>query len=103
MLVGSLLVISSTIFVTSHLDDSKVFNLFNQSIRTYLYEVANFRAVSETRSQFNLNVKRDAAFAKNTSVFVIGESVNKTHMSAYGYVRKTTPLIDLQTQQFHTY
>ena len=64
------------------------------AVRQYQREIASF---IEVQNKFQLN---DAEFTASkheqgeTYVIVIGESLNKDHMSLYGYPRTTTPRLD---------
>lgn len=64
--------------------------------QTYLNEFQNFNQQQGQRKQ-NLNSNLSINVADNSDgiyVLVIGESQNKTHMSAYGYDRNTTPWLN---------
>ena len=68
--------------------------LIRDSIAAYRQEIEAFHAVARLRQINPVNALRDNGFSNTSTVFVIGESVNKNHMSAYGYPRNTTPNID---------
>ena len=84
----------ATVLTIDRWHGSKIFNLIDKSIKIYQYEIASFQQISSTRAQQKINTTLDSKFENNTTVFVIGESVNRSHMSAYGYFKKTTPFID---------
>ena len=71
----------------------------------YEIELGERRKVREDRSHFNFgNIK--SVIDKNkkqTFVVVIGESVDKKHMSLYGYSRKTTPNFDKIKDELHVF
>jgi heptose-I-phosphate ethanolaminephosphotransferase len=68
--------------------------LISQSIESYEKEIDEFEAVNQNRQSQASSVVQDQKHENNLSIFIIGESVNKNHLSAYGYPRRTTPQAD---------
>lgn len=92
--VGFLLLLICAYQVMDSHDRSLALSTVSKSVASYRYEVEAFRKVADERNVIPVPAKLNPLFAKNTSVFVIGESVNKNHMSSYGYPRDTTPNMD---------
>ena len=62
--------------------------------QTYSHEL---KAVQEKTSKLNVEGKNFTATKSETGetyIVIIGESLNKHHMSLYGYEKETTPLLD---------
>jgi len=88
-----LVAVGSALFI-GRIHDSKIYNLLLESLISYRWEIDAFKAVSQQRKNFSTEAQRSDQHKGDTTVVVFGESVNKKHMSAYGYVRQTTPLLD---------
>ncbi len=73
---------------------SSSIQLIKSATAKYREEVEILRKLTEKRKSFPVEADLKPQFENNLSVILIGESVNKNHMSAYGYPRKTTPNID---------
>jgi len=89
-----ILILLSVPLLYSRFESSGMVQLIVSSIKEYRYEIETFSKVAEQRKRSLVSAIRDDTFANNTSILIIGESVNKNHMSAYGYPRQTTPNID---------
>ena len=92
--IGLLLIMLSAVFVFDRWTDTRILDLLDKSIKVYRSEILSFQRISTQRKLTPIESQQDPDFKDNTTVFVIGESVNRNHMSAYGYVRTTTPFID---------
>lgn len=92
--IGLLLISISAVFVFDRWTDSQMLDLLDRSTKMYRFEISSFERISSQRKRNSVTAEQNPLFKNNTTVFVIGESVNRTHMSAYSYPRKTTPLID---------
>lgn len=61
----------------------------------------------ELRKQLLSTIDQDAELLNpqdaQTYIFFIGESINRNHMSAYGYHRSTTPNIDIADKDFYIF
>lgn len=89
-----LLIMLSDIFVIVKYKENILTNVFIQA-NSSLKEYNNFKEKTKQRKE---NIKNLVAISneENSGVYVlvIGESQNKTHMSAYGYDKNTTPWLD---------
>ena len=60
-------------------------------------ELEAFKKIKRERKFSEENLKADKNGTKETYIFIIGESLNKYHMSLYGYFRDTNPLLNKET------
>lgn len=88
------------VFLTAWLIRTKIDKNYLQEIvydsQKYLQEIATFKKLREQghRDSSTLTVKDLDNDSNSCYVVIIGESQNISHMSAYGYSRKTTPNFD---------
>jgi len=80
--------------VVGRVHESAMTNLLMRSVIEYRWEIDAFKKVADRRTYVATEAQRAAVHENDTTVIVIGESVNKKFMSAYGYVKDTTPLLD---------
>lgn len=80
--------------VAERLHQSYTTNLLMASMIEYKWEIEAFKKISDQRKNVAIQAVRAPEHANDTTVIVIGESVNKKFMSAYGYVQDTTPGLD---------
>ena len=73
---------------------SHAYRLVNDSFNIYQKEIKQLQEISSKRKVSDIKADLKTEFLNNTTVVIVGESVNKNHLSAYGYVRKTTPFLD---------
>ena len=73
---------------------SHAYRLVNDSFNIYQKEIKQLQEISSKRKVSDIKADLKKEFLNNTTVVIVGESVNKNHLSAYGYVRKTTPFLD---------
>ncbi len=66
-------------------------NLVIKSIIEYKWEIDAFEKVANQRKDVSTKAQRALSHFNDTTVIVVGESVNKKFMSSYGYVQETTP------------
>ena len=69
-------------------------SLLINSHKVYAQELDKFRTELEKRKVEGVSFSAKKEAGKELYVVVIGESLNKNHMSLYGYHRNTTPLLD---------
>ncbi len=91
---GVMLFLAGLSIVAGRIHQSATTNLLMSSIIEYKWEIDAFRRISDKRKNVAIEGERISAHANDTTVIVIGESVNKKFMSAYGYVQDTTPALD---------
>jgi len=96
--ITSLLIVISSIAAASSIYGSHTYRLVDNSFDAYKREINKLRSISAKRNVNEIDARLNSAFNKNTTVIVIGESVNKNNLSAYSYIRKTTPLLDQRIQ-----
>lgn len=68
------------------------------NINTYFEEYRKFKEVADKRIFNDIKIDKSKDINKGVYVIVIGESQNKTHMSAYGYNKRTTPWLESMEQ-----
>jgi len=93
-LCGLLLLCLSLMASAGRTGENTIINLLTRSILEYKWEIEAFKKVSSARKLSTTTAIRGPLHTDDRTVIVIGESVNKKHMSAYGYPRGTTPLMD---------
>lgn len=88
----SLFLLLSLVLISVFFSQVRLFHLITESHEEYSIELSKFR---ETQEKFK-DLKFSAEKKEKGELFVviIGESLNKNHMSLYGYHRKTTPNLD---------
>ncbi|WP_299005100.1 phosphoethanolamine transferase [uncultured Shewanella sp.] len=94
--IKSFLFILIVFLTLSYLDrkNNQLYDFTLNAMKTYWQEIALFK---QTQAQLK---NHDIAFTASkhntgeTYIVIIGESLNKRHMSLYGYMRETTPILD---------
>ena len=76
------------------LKDVKIFYEPIDALVQYVNELKRMKEAYARRQSGLVGFKASKKEQNETYVVVIGESLNKHHMSLYGYVRKTTPYFD---------
>lgn len=71
-----------------------VFNMFWESAKTYKKELDLFNETASMMSLGDINVNANKNGEGETHIIVLGESLNKSQMSVYGYPMETTPNFD---------
>jgi heptose-I-phosphate ethanolaminephosphotransferase len=61
---------------------------------SFFQQIPHYRQVNQARDANNLVISRSSEIQEQTIVLVLGESLNRNHMSLYGYHRTTTPRLD---------
>lgn len=74
--------------------DFRLVTFMIESIEEYRNELRVFAELQAAQKNNNHNFEASKVAGGETYIVVIGESLNKNHMSLYGYVRDTTPLLD---------
>lgn len=69
------------------------------SVAEYHHEFANFRRLREKRISQKTKVAALKKESGEVYLVLIGESLNKNHMSLYGYFRETTPKLSAMEKQ----
>ena len=69
-----------------------------KNMKMYIEEYEKFKRMSERRNVEGIIFDNTQTINKGIYVLVIGESQTKTHMSAYGYDKQTTPWLDSMEQ-----
>jgi heptose-I-phosphate ethanolaminephosphotransferase len=92
MPLSFLLILAASAYV--HAEDLKLFHLASTAGKKYQFELERYRKVNEKRQLKNSSLKASPRGKGETFIVVIGESVNKAHMSLFGYFRETTPNLD---------
>jgi len=84
----SIVIISIVILYKSY-PYMKFFSFITDTNKKYTYEINRFKSMQQQISleEFNVSKKEEG----ETYIIVIGESLNKHHMSLYDYARDTTP------------
>lgn len=98
LLVGIGLALLALIYVSGNVQNLPSINLVDSALNEYQEELNAYRELENKRKRSKVFAELDSDFSNNLSVFIIGESVNKNHMSAFGYPRKTTPFFDTQIE-----
>lgn len=91
---SALSLLAGLAIVNDRLHQSRTTNLLTASIVKYKWEIDAFKKIADNRKNVAIKGARAAEHAGDTTVIVIGESVNKKFMSAYGYIQNTTPNLD---------
>jgi len=92
--VSVLFLIAGLAVVAGRIHQSATTNLLMSSMIEYKWEIDAFRKISDKRKHVAIQGERASVHANDTTVIVVGESVNRKFMSAYGYVQDTTPNLD---------
>ena len=66
-----------------------LFSFITNTVDNYKDEVSRYHKLKNSHKKFNLRAYKKKR--GETYIVVIGESLNKNHMSLYGYPRETTP------------
>ena len=84
----SIMIISIVILYISY-PYMKIFSFVTDTNKKYSYELNRFRSMQQQigLKEFNVSKKEEG----ETYIIIIGESLNKHHMSLYDYARDTTP------------
>jgi glucan phosphoethanolaminetransferase (alkaline phosphatase superfamily) len=86
----------------SYLKEREPYNIIPK-----LFSISKGNTYIKERKQFLKYNYQEKINSKNLIydkiIFILGESVNKNHMSIYGYNIPTTPFLDTLNQQKHTY
>lgn len=89
---SSLLLISLALFYYSYsFNPNPIINLISSSLSEYKQELKNFKKYLNDEIAKDINFTASKPKGNELYVVVIGESLNKNHMSLYGYYRNTTP------------
>lgn len=91
---GLLLIVTGFALSFGKLHHSGIYNLLLKSAIVYQWEINAFEKVAGERQNFTAQAIRKPEHKNDTTVIVYGESVNRKQMSAYGYVRQTTPFLE---------
>jgi heptose-I-phosphate ethanolaminephosphotransferase len=87
-----LVIISSSLSYLNR-DDIRLYSFLDKTIKEYYYEIALFNQTQEKLKTNKIEFSADKSEEGETYIVVIGESLSKKHMSLYGYMRDTTPLL----------
>lgn len=88
---SGLLLLIGIATATNRAHESAMTNLIIKSIIEYKWEIAAFEKIADRRKNVSTDAQRQPPHLNDTTVLVVGESVNKKFMSSYGYVNDTTP------------
>ena len=91
-----LISIGLNLFFVYRFKDNVVINVVH-NIGRYIDEYKEFKRLSSERNIEDIKLDK-TKINKGIYVLVIGESQTKTHMSAYGYDKQTTPWLDNMKQ-----
>ena len=72
-------------------DHLRLYNFIFIAHQNYTHELQLFRSLQEKVEAEEIQFKANKNESGEIYVLVIGEALNKVHMSLYGYVRETTP------------
>ena len=75
-------------------DHLRLYNFFFHAQQTYIQELDLFNSQQEKVRTGEITFMAEKDDSAETYVVVIGEALNKDHMSLYGYVRDTTPRLE---------
>ena len=90
------------LFAMTHInliDGMALPSLLINSHKVYAQELAKFRKELEKRKVGDVSFSATKEEGKELYVVIVGESLNKNHMSLYGYHRNTSPLLDILYKQ----
>lgn len=90
----SLLITLSALALYISSEHLRLPHFVSNAIDEYHAELQQFRKIQEKRKDNTHSVVASKKAEGETYVIVIGESLNKNHMSLYGYHRTTTPELD---------
>lgn len=82
----------STLILTNT-KDFLAYNFISKGIEDYKAEIKLFKIIQDQRKKGIFHFTASKEGKGETYIVVIGESLNKNHMSEYGYFRNTTPFI----------
>ncbi len=97
IILMSILTLCLNLFVVYKYRDNVVTKVV-KNMKAYVEEYEKFKQMSETRNVEEIIFDNTQTINKGIYVLVIGESQTKTHMSAYGYDKQTTPWLDSMEQ-----
>ena len=89
-----LMLIFSYSSVQSIKKDIHLYYFARDSAKEYKKELALFIEMQEKRKVGDIQFNATKVEEDETYIVIIGESLNKNHMSLYGYKRDTTPLLE---------
>lgn len=92
--VGFILV--SLTIALSDKENLRIVYMLTRTISHYGEELDRFKQVQERRKFGEFAFDATKQSQGETYIVAIGESLNKNHMSLYGYIRNTTPLLDIK-------
>ena len=101
---GAMLPLSAILLLASSVtwavgSEPRIYSLTGDAIATYEEELSRFLALQERVRQAGFRPEATKSGEGETYVVVIGESLNRDHMSLYGYPRETTPQLDTLAKQ----
>ena len=92
-LIGKLVV--SVLIIAYLFTSTRTTSLYTMPFFSYKEYITQLKLFEKTQSQVNIKDFKVTKKEKNElTIIVIGESLNRYHMSLYGYDRKTTPNLD---------
>lgn len=84
-----ILFLSLVIILITYSENMRLINYVYDTYYEYSKELNEFRKLQEKRKTLPIKAEKDEK--GETYIVIIGESLNKTHMSLYGYARDTNP------------
>jgi len=63
-------------------------------IVSFIDQLPHYKQINQTREPRDITITRTSKIQEQTIVIILGESLNRNHMSLYGYHRSTTPRLD---------
>jgi len=76
---------------SSNIQNLRIVDFISSSIQQYNRELNAFKEIQTKRNDKEIKFKASKIKTGETYVIILGESLNKNHMSLYGYFRDTTP------------
>lgn len=99
-------IVGFLVFITDNLINKSFVRssipVFYKSIVSFNNELKTYNKTLDENKKSNRNVVASASEypQKQTFVLVVGESLNRNHLSLYGYKKPTTPKLDLRTDLY---
>lgn len=89
-------ILSSLTIALSDKENLRIVYMLTKTMSHYGEELERFNQTHERRKLGELSFEASKTSLGETYIIAIGESLNKNHMSLYGYVRDTTPGLDVK-------
>lgn len=94
VIILSIILVLAAVRTVDQYDEIDIYSGFWDYRVTYRAELAKFKKIRQRYDDNQIDYSATTSAKNETHILVIGEALNKNHMSLYGYPRKTTPKLD---------